>query len=500
MAAVNSVMSKMPCRNGENMKKKLVSFLMIATMVTGLLAGCGGQSAKQDSSAAPADNTPTESEAVESENTESEEVAPVEMETITVWSDNAHEQTLREQQIEKFNNGEGKELGIQIEYKVYGDSYSDTIKIAAQSGEAPDLFRSDSKWMQDFVDSGFLTPIEDLPGSKELLDKFKDLVANQSHVFDGKTYTLPYNLTTYGFVINKDLFAAAGLTEADYPTTWEEVRDVAKKITDASEGKAYGLGLSSTLWTVSSFYTMPNGKNVGHYGYDWENKKFDYSAYNPMIEAIDQMVADGSVFPGFESLDGDGIRAQFSAGNIGMIGAASFDCAVYTDQFPAVCDWEVIDIPKFSADAKQYKAFGNPTNLLCVGTKAMEHPEKVLKVLEFFYDDANAAEMYENGLYIPVRAEAVAMATKEPELKGWAQFAGFDEIFAMPPVPDTLINIEGTTYREAIVNIWTNSALDDVEAIMADVDQRYNDALAAADSEKVDLYVLKDGVTAKAGQ
>ena len=121
-------------------------------------------------------------------------------------------------------------------------------------------------------------------------------------------------------------------------------------------------------------------------------------------------------------------------------------------------------------------------------------------MLEFFYDDANAAEMYENGIYIPVRPEAIEMVETEPTLKGWAEFADFDEIFAMPPVPDTLINVEGTTYREAMVNIWTNPDLDDVEGIMADIDQRYNDALSKADQATVDLYVLPEGVTPESGK
>lgn len=194
------------------MRKKFLALLAGTMVLTGVLAGCGNSGKSE----APADTTGVaKTEAGGQTQAEAKE-APVEMETITVWSDNAHEQEIREKQIADFNNGEGKELGIQIDYKVYGDKYSDTIKIAAQAGEAPDLFRADSKWMQDFVDNGFLTPIEDLPGSETLLDQYKDLVANQSHVFNGKTYTLPYNLTTYGFVINKDLFAKAGLTEADY--------------------------------------------------------------------------------------------------------------------------------------------------------------------------------------------------------------------------------------------------------------------------------------------
>jgi len=475
--------------------KKLFA-LMLALVMLFTLAACGGQTAAPAETKAPAQDAP----AADAPAAEAPAAEPVEMEVITVWSDNAHEKEIRDRQIAEFNEGVGKELGIQIEYTVYGDKFKDTIQMALQAGEAPDMFRSDSKVILDYIDSGFLVPIEDLPGSEDLLAKYADLVSNQSHVFNGKTYTLPYNLTTYGFVINKDLFAECGLTEADYPTTWQEVVEVGKIITEKTNGRAYGLGLSSTLWCVSSFYTMPNGRNVGHYGYDYETQQFDYSAYLPMVDAIDQMVADGTVFPGFENLDGDGVRAQFSAGNIAMIGAASFDCAVYVDQFPATCDWTVIDIPKFSDDAVQYKAFGNPTNLLNVSTTALKHPEKVLKVLEFFYDDANIAEMYEAGLYIPVRKEAVAMATKEPTLKGWAAFANFDEVFTMPPVPDTLITVEGLTYREVMVNLWANPAKDDVAAALADCDARYNAALAEADPATVAMYALPDGVTAVAGK
>ncbi|HCU30131.1 MAG TPA: ABC transporter substrate-binding protein, partial [Sphaerochaeta sp.] len=52
------------------------------------------------------------------------------------------------------------------------------------------------------------------------------MLSNQAHIFNGKTYTLPYNLTTYGFIINKDLFKQVGLTEKDYPKTWADVRRV----------------------------------------------------------------------------------------------------------------------------------------------------------------------------------------------------------------------------------------------------------------------------------
>ena len=281
------------------MKKRSLAILLTMAMTIGCLVGCGGD--------ASADNGKTEnSEPAESvaekadDGQETDSSQEIEMEIITVWSDQYHEKELREKQIAEFNEGEGKELGIQIEYEVYGDSYTDTLRIASQAGEAPDLFHADGKWLPEFVESGYVLPIEDLPGSENILNEYKDLVSNQAQVFEGKTYTLPYSMTTYGFVINCDLFEQAGMTEDDYPTTWDEVRDAAAKITEASNGKAYGLGLSSTTWTVSSFYTFGAGENIGHYGYDWSTKQFDYSAFNPLIEAVDQIVADGNAFPGFD--------------------------------------------------------------------------------------------------------------------------------------------------------------------------------------------------------
>ncbi len=472
--------------------KKILALLLSVALIGTSMAACSKSDDKTNDTPTPGTETNNGTKTPDN----SGEKEPVTMETITVWSDNAHEKELRDKQIEEFNNTVGKELGIKIEYTVYGSNFTDTIKIAAQAGEAPDLFRSDSKWMQDFVNSDYLMAIEDLPGSEGLLSKYSSLVANQAHVFNGKTYTLPYNLTTYGFVINKDLFAASGLTEADYPKTWDDVQAVAKKITEASNGTAYGFGIApSALWTITSFYTMGAGQNIGHYGYDYAKKQFAYSDYNPLISAIDQMVADGSVIPGFETMDADMLRAQFSAGTIGMLGAASFDVAVYNTQFPAQIDWEVIEIPTFDGQAPKYKAFGNPTNLLCVGKKAAEHPEKVLKVLEFFYDDQNAAQMYEEGLYIPVRSEAIALATKEPEMKNFSKFASFDEIFTMAPVPDTLIKFEGLTYRDAIANMWTDPALNDVAAAMKEIDDKYNAALADIDAATLALYELPANVS-----
>lgn len=423
------------------------------------------------------------------------------VETITVWSDNAHEKELRVKQVEEFNNTIGKEKGIYIEYTVYGSNFSDSIKIAAQTDEAPDMFRSDTKFMQDFVNAGYVVPLTQFPGGEELVKKYEGLLAKQYHIFNGEVYTLPYNLTTYKFVVNADLFREAGLEVPVNGWTWDQVREYAKKITDISAGKAYGFGLSlNSLWTISSYLTMPNGVNIGHYGYDWNNARFDFSAMEPMVTQLYNIAQDGSVFPGYEGLDGDGVRAQFSEGRIGIMGAASFDAAVFNNQFPAKCDWVVVPEPSFTAEGSPFKEFVQPTQLLVMGKKALQHPEKAMIVYEFFYNDKNASEMYEQGLYVPMRQEAIDLAVKAPEAKGFADFANVPQKFVMQPMPDTMISVEGPAYREVLANLLSGQAGSDVKALLADVDARYNKALEALTPEQLDLFRLEEGTTIQRAQ
>ena len=59
-----------------------------------------------------------------------------------------------------------------------------------------------------------------------------------AHVIDGKVYYIDYGIMTGSVYYNKDMWEAAGLTDADYPKTWDEMREVAKKLT-IKEGNSF---------------------------------------------------------------------------------------------------------------------------------------------------------------------------------------------------------------------------------------------------------------------
>jgi multiple sugar transport system substrate-binding protein len=475
------------------MSKKISACLLIGAMALSMFAGCGGGS---DNSSAASSTPDASAPASSTASSAASTVEPVATEKIRVWSDNAHEKALRDEQVQRFNDTIGKEKGIELEYTVYGTGWADTIKIAAQADDAAELYRPNTTPLE-FVESGYLLPITDFPGGDDLVAKYEGSLITNDHIYNGKVYTLPYNLTTYKYVVNVDLFEKAGITE--YPKTWAEMRDAAKKITEVGAGVEYGFGLSlKSAWTLTSGMTRQNFVNTGHIGFDNTELKFKFADFLPALQTISDIISDGSVLPGFEGMDADQVRAQFAEGKIGILNAASFDVAVFTDQFPAKCEWDVIDPPSFDDSGnKAYKEVVGGTNLLAFGTAAAKMPEKCMEVFQYFYSDENLAEMYEHGLYIPFRQEALDLATKEPEAKNFAKFASVPNNALVLPMPSaTVLTLEGDPYDVMFVNLLSSKSTN-LQAELEAIDQRYNDCVEKTDAAVMENYRAPEGWTNK---
>ena len=417
------------------------------------------------------------------------------VEHIVVWSDNAHEQSVRVKQVDEFNATIGKELGIVIDYTVYGTDYSDTINIALMANDGPDLFRPSNNTFAGFVQAGYAVPISELEGSEDLLSLYNtDELIVGDQLFDGKVYTLPYSLQSYKMIINKDLFDLAGIAET--PKTWEEVREDARLITEAAQGSAYGYFLAlQSGWCQDHYIYSVNTGSLGHFGFDAVSGSYRYADGLPVINSLLGMIEDGSMFPGFENLDADTARAQFAAGRVGIVMAASFDVAVYTEQFPAMCNWIVCDPPAFTEDGYGYKEMVTAVDLLGVAKKALDKDtSKVAKVLEWFYSDENLVEMYEKRMYIPYRSNVVGMA-KESSVPGWKEFSTFrdDQFIIRMADPKGLLHYEGLSARETLGKLLSGGFSEDAETVLKELDSRLNAAFAALDPEVQAAYIAQPG-------
>ncbi|MFJ2033078.1 extracellular solute-binding protein [Streptosporangium sp. NPDC087985] len=90
----------------------------------------------------------------------------------------------------------------------------------------PDVFYVDASRFADYASVGALEPYGDKISEPD--DFYPSLRA--TFTYDGTFYCAPKDFSTLALIINDGLWKKAGLTDADVPTTWDELTAVAKKL------------------------------------------------------------------------------------------------------------------------------------------------------------------------------------------------------------------------------------------------------------------------------
>jgi multiple sugar transport system substrate-binding protein len=116
----------------------------------------------------------------------------------------------------------------------------------------PDVFYLSADAMAGYAANGSLLAYGDsLPNKADFYDS---LVKN--FTYKDKLYCAPKDFSTLQLVINTDLWTAAGLTDADVPTTWDQLSTVAKKLTT---GKQTGLVMGGEYARFGAFMVAAGG-------------------------------------------------------------------------------------------------------------------------------------------------------------------------------------------------------------------------------------------------
>ena len=376
--------------------------------------------------------------------------------TVTVWTGNYHDKTFVEQNVNEWNSTVGKKEHIYIEYQVKDDLVGD-LEQAFVSGEAPDLFPVLGNNLENYVREERIAAIEDMPGGREMVAGYEDLLAPYKHTYDGKTYVLPNSSITYGLVYNKEMFENAGLVdengEAKPPETLEELREYAKILTDPDKNE-YGIIFPGKYsdWFSDDVLEPASASSRYYFGYDPVTGLYDYSSLIPMMETILGIKEDGSCVPGTEKIDNDPARALFAEGGIGMYFSASYDYSVFTNQYPAKIDWGVAPYPVEDPETAR-KQFSGYNSYLAINKESTEvkDQEALMEVYQWFYSDEIAVRAYEEGINLPTNMALVEDITLDKEKRQWQEYAALLEVSAPTPMQMPFNIGERPTPQE----IWT---------------------------------------------
>lgn len=120
------------------------------------------------------------------------------------------------------------------------------------SGKPADVFYLSTDQLAGYASNGSLLAYGDQLKNKS--DFYPSLVT--SFTYDGKFYCAPKDFSTLQLEINTDMWKAAGLTDADIPTTWDQLEAVATKLTTKDH---VGLGIGGEYARIGAFMTEAGG-------------------------------------------------------------------------------------------------------------------------------------------------------------------------------------------------------------------------------------------------
>jgi multiple sugar transport system substrate-binding protein len=202
-------------------------------------------------------------------------------------------------------NSCGKSVGVTIKRDaIPGATLVQKVLQMASSHTLPDVLMLDNPDLQQFAQSGALTPLRNYGISARGYQK--GVVA--ASTYKGKLYGLQPITNSIALFYNKDLLAKAGVTP---PKTWAELRASAKKLT---AGNTYGLALSAPANYEGTWQFMP---------FMWSNGGNERNIATPQVAAALQMLvdlkSDGSMSASVVNWSQGDVNDQFKAGNAAMM-------------------------------------------------------------------------------------------------------------------------------------------------------------------------------------
>jgi len=210
---------------------------------------------------------------------------------------------------------------VGVEYEWKGPTFA--VQLAA--GSLPDVFTVPFTDAKTLLENGQLMDVTAEIDELGYTDKFNPIILDAVTGADGKLYGFPRQAYAMGLHYNRDLFVAAGLDPDAPPTTWDEVREAAAAISEAT-GKAGFMEMTMNNtggWQLVAA-TVARGGSIQEANADGT---YTSTINNPgtvaALEFLQELRWEDNSLGSNFLLDWGSINQEFAAGNIGMYTSGS---------------------------------------------------------------------------------------------------------------------------------------------------------------------------------
>lgn len=254
------------------MKRKVLAFVLAATMVLGL-AACGGNDAPSGSTPSSGKESQTPSGGGSQEGNSGNAENSDEQVTLRFasWAlGTAEENNLDRQMIAAFEESHPN-IKIEIAEDITGD-WNGALNAAAAGSNLPDV--SLIAELPTAVANGWALELSDLIAADSDWQMIPDSL-RESGTYNGKVYGIPSAMHLAGIFMNMDLFEEMNATPLSYGYSWDEFMTAVKATHNPSEGKVALKYVNDFV----NFFPPLWDENQGWYTYDGTQMHLDSDAY-----------------------------------------------------------------------------------------------------------------------------------------------------------------------------------------------------------------------------
>ena len=446
------------------MKKKLLSVLLSAVMVTSLLVGCGSEAAEETST--------TEGSATE-ETTEEEaknitgEITVLTNRTDLVDTDFAEYKAAFEE----------KYPGTTVNFEPITD-YEGDVAIRMQTTDYGDVLMIPNTVKSTQFSSYF----EPLGTVEELSEKYEAAFLNAKQS-DGVVYGLASLGNAQGICYNKDVFANAGITEL--PETPEDFLAALQAIKDKGECENpyytnFAAGWTLTQWQDHAWGTCTADADYHNNGIVSEEDPFSEGKSNYVVHKLMyDIVAQGLCEADPTTTDWEASKGMLARGEIGCMVLGSWaisqmqEAAEKEGLDPAVIGYMPFPV---SVDGKQYATAGAD---YCYAININSSNKDTARAwIDFMVDESGYA----------LKQGSISIVKGDPMPDTLADFAGIELVIDNPAASEnegkfdvlsseSEINLYAEPEKQRIIEAAMGSTSESFDDIMNDWNARWKEAL-----------------------
>jgi multiple sugar transport system substrate-binding protein len=296
---------------------------------------------------------------------------------------------------------------------IAADDLNQQLSQGFAGDDAPDLFYMAWDQFANYAGNGYLdTYAKDLKNAKDFYPSLVD-----TFTFDGDFVCAPKDFSTLGLIVNTDMWAAAGLTDADVPTDWDSLEAVAKKLTT---GDTVGLSFGLEYARLGVFMNQAGGTLVDK---DGTKATADSPENLAGLEYVQKLHDEGALkFP--SELDAGWGGEALGAGKAAMVIEGPWIKGIASD-YPDT-KWAAYELPA-GPEGKSTFTFTN-----CWGIPAnSDTRDAAVSLVEYLTsDDQQLAFADAFGVIPSTESAAASYAEKYPD---YASFVASND-YAVSPV------------------------------------------------------------------